>query len=332
MPIADPNLAALIAKIGKVEESVQETKRLGKGEIDMSKLYLFPNAKLSEKFKEVDFAKFDGTGDPKAHLQGYVGSLTMRGIEKEAMAQLFHESLSGPALQWFLTLEPSKKRTWEDIGTAFVAQLLWRRPYGTELWKKKESSSGSGSKSKRAYSGNNNVLFENTNQVGTSSTKPVEVNQISKKPKSQSRTFTQFSTPRSTILKKLTEIVVLKPLSPPQTIPPNLNQNVYCDFHQKPGHTTDNCIRLRHEIQNLIDNKVVDAPPLDKPNTVSNPLPQHSAPFCINQITLAKNQNLLEFDPTLFIVPDTESKPVVEVPPKKLPFVSCGNGKTHGEN
>ncbi|KAI8546932.1 hypothetical protein RHMOL_Rhmol07G0158000 [Rhododendron molle] len=38
------------------------------------------------------------------------------------MAQLFHESLSGPALQWFFTLEPSKKRTWEDIGTAFVAQ------------------------------------------------------------------------------------------------------------------------------------------------------------------------------------------------------------------
>lgn len=46
----------------------------------------------------------------------------MRGIKEEAMAHLFHESLSGPALQWFLTLEPAKKRTWEDIGTAFVAQ------------------------------------------------------------------------------------------------------------------------------------------------------------------------------------------------------------------
>ncbi|KAI8568358.1 hypothetical protein RHMOL_Rhmol02G0191900 [Rhododendron molle] len=81
-----------------------------------------------------------------------------------------------------------------------------------------------------------------------------------------------------------------------------------------PGHTTDNCIRLRQEIQNLIDNKVVDAPPSDKPNTISNPLPQHNSPFRLNQITLAKNQNLPEFDPTLFIVPDTEPRPVVEIP------------------
>lgn len=75
LPALDPRLAALVAKMGKLEQSVQETKRHGKGEIDMSKLCLFPNAKLPEKFKGVDFEKFDGTGDPRAHLQGYVGSL-----------------------------------------------------------------------------------------------------------------------------------------------------------------------------------------------------------------------------------------------------------------
>ncbi|KAI8547348.1 hypothetical protein RHMOL_Rhmol07G0188500 [Rhododendron molle] len=139
-----------------------------------------------------------------------------------------------------------------------------------------------GSKSKRAYSGNNNVLFGNTNQARTSSVKPAEVNQISEKSKFQNQAFTQFSTPRSTLLKKLTKIGVLKPLPPPQTIPPNLNQNVYCEFHQMPGDTTDNCIRLRHEIQNLIDNKVIDTPPPDKPNTISDPLPQHDSPFHIN--------------------------------------------------
>ncbi|KAI8527608.1 hypothetical protein RHMOL_Rhmol12G0088600 [Rhododendron molle] len=229
----------------------------------MSRLSLFSNAKLPEKFKGVDFVKFDGTGDPRAHLQGYVGSLTMHGIEKEAMAQLFHESLSGPALQWFLTFEPSKKRIWENIGTAFVAQydfnvdlkMTTRELESTKMsekesfadfvkhWRAKAAQmqnkpnlkeqiriitknllssfapymilsqatpnfetfydsglavkealrdgtlekreSGSGSKSKRANSGNNNVLFENTNQAGTSSTKPVEVNQIFEKPKSQ---------------------------------------------------------------------------------------------------------------------------------------------------
>ncbi|KAI8571042.1 hypothetical protein RHMOL_Rhmol01G0086300 [Rhododendron molle] len=272
VPAADPNMAALIAKIGKLEESVQETKRLGKWEIDMSKLCLFPNAKLPEKFKGVDFVKFDGTGDPRAISKDMLDPSPCVASKRKAVEEALRDG----------TLE------------------------------KKEL--GSGSKSKRAYSGNSNILFENTNQAGTSSTKPVEVNQISEKSKSQSRTFTQFITPKSTILKKLTEIGVLKPLRPPQTIPPNLNQNVYCNFHQMPDHTTDNCIRLRHEIQNLIDSKVFNAPPPDKPNTVSNPLPQHNAPFHINQITLTKNQNLSEFDPTLFIVPDTESKPIVEIP------------------
>ncbi|KAG5544329.1 hypothetical protein RHGRI_016922 [Rhododendron griersonianum] len=166
-------------------------------------------------------------------------------------------------------------------------------------------------KPKRVYSGNSNVLFGNSNQAGTSSTKPAEVNQISKKPKSQQRAFTQFNTPRSALLKKLTEVGVLNPLQPPQNIPPNLNQNVYCDFHQMHGHTTDNCICLRHEIQNLIDNKVIDTPPSDKPNTMTNPLPQHNAPFHINQITQVKSQ---DFDPTSFIIPDTEPEPIVEIP------------------
>ncbi|KAF7115345.1 hypothetical protein RHSIM_RhsimUnG0058400 [Rhododendron simsii] len=80
MPVADPNLTALIAKISKFEESVQKTGRLRKGEIDINK--------LPEKFKGMDFAKFYGITDPKAYLQWYVGSLIMRGIEKEAMAQM----------------------------------------------------------------------------------------------------------------------------------------------------------------------------------------------------------------------------------------------------
>ncbi|KAI8568333.1 hypothetical protein RHMOL_Rhmol02G0189900 [Rhododendron molle] len=80
------------------------------------------------------------------------------------------------------------------------------------------------------------------------------------------------------------------------------------------GHNTDNCIRLRHEIQNLIDNNIIDTPPFDKPNTISNPLPQHNTPFHINQITLTNDSTTQDFGPTFFIIPDTEPKPVVEIP------------------
>lgn len=59
---------------------------------------------------------------------------------------------------------------------------------------------------------------------------------------------------------------------------------------------------------------MIETPPPDKPNTISNPLPQHNTSFCINQITLTPGQSILDFDPTLFITPHTEPKSVVKIP------------------
>ncbi|KAI8530220.1 hypothetical protein RHMOL_Rhmol11G0039100 [Rhododendron molle] len=114
-------------KLTKLEESVKKQEKMGATRVDMEKLCLFPNAKRPDRFKPIDWEKFDGFGDPKAHLQTYVGTLSilrtlsMYGIEKDAMAQMFQQTLKGPALRWFLTLDDSKKKSWDDIGAAFVA-------------------------------------------------------------------------------------------------------------------------------------------------------------------------------------------------------------------
>ncbi|KAI8551460.1 hypothetical protein RHMOL_Rhmol06G0187700 [Rhododendron molle] len=47
------------------------------------------------------------------------------GVEEDAMAQLFPQTLVGPAFQWFLSLDISKRRTWEDIGAAFNSQYSY---------------------------------------------------------------------------------------------------------------------------------------------------------------------------------------------------------------
>lgn len=111
--------------MSKLEESVRKHKKVATIGIDMEKLCLFPYAKLLEKFKLVDFEKCDGTGDPKIHLQGYVESLLNQGVWKDAMGKMFHQSLTVPALQWFMTLDISKKKSWEDIRVVFITQFSY---------------------------------------------------------------------------------------------------------------------------------------------------------------------------------------------------------------
>jgi hypothetical protein len=108
---------------------------------------------------------------------------------------------------------------------------------------------------------------------------------------------------------------VLKPLAPtplPNPLPPRHNPSLHCAYHQMTGHSTNSCTRLRHEVQDLIDNKVIPAPGSNqKPNVISNPLPNHNkqAPAlnCIQDAGLV-------FSPHKYIVPAGSQKPVVSVP------------------
>ena len=72
----------------------------------------------------------------------------------------------------------------------------------------------------------------------------------------EGREFDDIHISLSEALEILSKKGYLKPLEPtllPIPIPRSWNMNKYCDFHQKLGHNTDNCFRLKHEIQDLID-------------------------------------------------------------------------------
>lgn len=352
------NMEPILTKLAKLEESVQKQKKIATTGIDMEKLCLFPDAKLPDKFKPIDWDKFDGSGDPKAHLQTYVGTLSMYDVGKDAMGQMFQQTLTGPAFRWFLNLDISKKKTWEDIGAAFVAQYnyniqlemtirelestkmgknesfadfikRWRgkasqmmeRPSEKEqmriitrnlepdfakhlvvfqttadfktfyeaglaieeaiqsgIFEKKEPIP----KTKWVHSGNTDTLFSKNDyaQASSSSTnqnfnQAMPVNELkaqtnnSQKPQ---RTLSQFSEPLSLIYEKLLKAGHVKPLTPtplPQKLPSYHKPNAFCVFHQMPGHATDECHRLRHKIQDLIDNGSISTP-LAKLNTTSS--------------------------------------------------------------
>ena len=57
--------------------------------------------------------------------------------------------------------------------------------------------------------------------------------------------------------------VHLKPLDStpfPNSIPPNWNRNDYFAFHQRIVLKTNSCLRLKHEVQDLIDQGVIAKP------------------------------------------------------------------------
>ncbi|RVW29098.1 Retrovirus-related Pol polyprotein from transposon 17.6 [Vitis vinifera] len=56
------------------------------------------------------------------------------------------------------------------------------------------------------------------------------------------------------------------------TIPPHFRMDLHCSYHQGPGHDTDHCTALRHAIQDLIDQGLVN---LGQPSVTTNPLPAH---------------------------------------------------------
>ncbi|KAI8550526.1 hypothetical protein RHMOL_Rhmol06G0113800 [Rhododendron molle] len=134
MPVTNPNITAFTAKMAKLEESIAKAEKVKASGIDLDRLCLYPNAKLSEKFKMPDLAKFDGSGDPRTHFYSYHATMKLLSVKPEAMSQLFPQTLSGPAFHWFLPLDIAKRRIWEDIGNAFISQYSYNSQLKMTTW------------------------------------------------------------------------------------------------------------------------------------------------------------------------------------------------------
>ncbi|KAI8542777.1 hypothetical protein RHMOL_Rhmol08G0166200 [Rhododendron molle] len=132
--VVNPDMTTLMAKMAKLEESVSKSEMINAGGIDLDRLYLYPNAKLPNKFKMPKLAKFDGSGDPRTHICNYHAAMKLLSVELEAMSQLFPQTLSGPAFHWFLSLDIAKRRTWEDIGAAFVSLYNYNSQLKMTTW------------------------------------------------------------------------------------------------------------------------------------------------------------------------------------------------------
>ncbi|KAK4721411.1 hypothetical protein R3W88_011644 [Solanum pinnatisectum] len=99
-----------------LEQSVRDMHGLGghKG-ISFSDLCMFPHVHLLVGFKALKFEKYDGHGDPVAHLKIYCNQLRGAGSKEELLMAYFGESLVDIVSEWFIDQDISNWHTWDDL-------------------------------------------------------------------------------------------------------------------------------------------------------------------------------------------------------------------------
>ncbi|PKI58744.1 hypothetical protein CRG98_020864 [Punica granatum] len=100
----------------------------------------------------------------------------------------------------------------------------------------------------------------------------------------------------------------IQPISPGPNFDPSIqDQSKRCEYHQgAPGHTLDNCWRLKDEIQKRIDSNQLTFNAVRPPNVQANPLPDHwpSSGPSINMISICvpeRNEEAQENPPPFVI-------------------------------
>src|SRR2546425_2345249 len=296
-------------------------------------------------------SKFDGDGDPVVHLNQYALISRLNRLPADFMLEWFSTSLQGAALQWYHTLEKSKKSNWKELSKAFLGQFSfntvmnvglrelenttqginesfpdylnrWRKklflirnkpdeqelikifingtlaPFRNQMYciplrdfsevyrmgvsiedrlreEKKANMKSSPGNARTGY------VTQAPRQGGMSGAMNPRVGQsVNAMRGGPERRFSNFTLPLSKVLERCIKKGLLRPLEPkplPNPLPPSFNQQAYCDFHQTRGHDTNNCKRLKHEVQDLIEQGKIPDPEQGQPSTRKNPLPNFSS-------------------------------------------------------
>ena len=77
-------------------------------------------ASLPAKFRMPDIERYSGISCPKIYLRLYNTVIRAHVIDDAQLVALFSMSLSGMTQRWFVSVEPSRFRTWEDVALEFL--------------------------------------------------------------------------------------------------------------------------------------------------------------------------------------------------------------------
>ncbi|PKI63921.1 hypothetical protein CRG98_015702 [Punica granatum] len=214
---------------------------------------LFPGMRLPSKFKIPEFKTYEGTTDPRHHLRHYRGKMLRYWEYEEFVIHSFQDSLSGSALDWFMSLKAEDIPTWADLSRKFIDQYQMEGPTNKGEEPSKKASAMSTSSSGRKGKEPTRVPPPQGQQGGAA------------QPHTR-RQYPSLPVPLSHIYRQICDKI--------GTIAPDPNfdltiqdRSKQCEYHRgAPGHTLNNCWKLRERIQEMIDAKEVTFNAVKSPN------------------------------------------------------------------
>ncbi|XP_050916507.1 uncharacterized protein LOC127131638 [Lathyrus oleraceus] len=121
-PVIDP---ARPADYQRLEDRIRAIEGFSSFGIDARDLCLVPNVVLPQKFKVLDLLKYKGLSCPRSHLTMYCRKMASHMDNGNLLIHFFQDSLTGAFLDWYMSLERSKIRSWRDLSEAFLKQYKY---------------------------------------------------------------------------------------------------------------------------------------------------------------------------------------------------------------
>ncbi|XP_010324801.2 uncharacterized protein [Solanum lycopersicum] len=116
----------MLKKMKSIEQHMKSMQGLGGHKsVAFKDLCMFPNVHLPPCFKTPKFDKYDGHGDPLAHLKRYCNQLRGAGGKEELLMAYFCESLTGVTSELLIDKEISHWHIWDDMAQDFVRQFQY---------------------------------------------------------------------------------------------------------------------------------------------------------------------------------------------------------------
>ncbi|KAM3270794.1 hypothetical protein P3S67_028996 [Capsicum chacoense] len=125
-PVMTEEQEKIAKKLRSLEQTMKNLQGLGGYKsVSHKNLCMFPGVHLPLGFKMPKFEKYNGHGDPVAHLRCYCNQLRGAGGKEELLMTYFGESLSGLASEWFVDQDIDKGNSWDDLANEFLQQFQY---------------------------------------------------------------------------------------------------------------------------------------------------------------------------------------------------------------